>query len=110
MKFRCGANQGPSRGSGVDGITCRHSDVAAIALFRLKSDSNEAGRAEIDDAVHVTGEVSINRYVVAQDVGYAINPTHIEGQIEGGVAWGIRVQSLPITAEKIALRLQGENE
>lgn len=37
----------------------------------------------------LTGEVSINRYVVAQDVGYAINPTYIEGQIEGGVAQGI---------------------
>ena len=37
----------------------------------------------------VTGDVSINRYVVAQDVGYAINPTYIEGQIEGGVAQGI---------------------
>jgi CO/xanthine dehydrogenase Mo-binding subunit len=37
----------------------------------------------------VTGEVTINRYVVAQDVGYAINPTYIEGQIEGGVAQGI---------------------
>ena len=37
----------------------------------------------------ITGEVSINRYVVAQDVGYAINPTYIEGQIEGGVAQGI---------------------
>lgn len=37
----------------------------------------------------VTGEVSINRYVVAQDVGFAINPTYIEGQIEGGVAQGI---------------------
>ena len=38
---------------------------------------------------HMTGEVSINRYVVVQDVGYAINPTYIEGQIEGGVAQGI---------------------
>jgi CO/xanthine dehydrogenase Mo-binding subunit len=36
-----------------------------------------------------TGEVTINRYVVAQDVGYAINPTYIEGQIEGGVAQGL---------------------
>jgi CO/xanthine dehydrogenase Mo-binding subunit len=36
-----------------------------------------------------TGSVSINRYVVAQDVGFAINPTYIEGQIEGGVAQGI---------------------
>jgi CO/xanthine dehydrogenase Mo-binding subunit len=26
---------------------------------------------------------------VAQDVGFAINPTYIEGQIEGGVAQGI---------------------
>jgi CO/xanthine dehydrogenase Mo-binding subunit len=36
-----------------------------------------------------TGSVNINRYVVAQDVGFAINPTYIEGQIEGGVAQGI---------------------
>ena len=33
--------------------------------------------------------MSINRYVVVQDVGFAINPTYIEGQIEGGVAQGI---------------------
>lgn len=36
-----------------------------------------------------TGEVKINKYVVAQDVGFAINPTYIEGQIEGGVIQGI---------------------
>ena len=36
-----------------------------------------------------TGEVSINKYVVAQDVGFALNPTYIEGQIEGGVAQGL---------------------
>ena len=36
-----------------------------------------------------TGDVTIERYVVAQDVGFAINPTYIEGQIEGGVAQGI---------------------
>ncbi|MCC7346512.1 MAG: xanthine dehydrogenase family protein molybdopterin-binding subunit, partial [Variibacter sp.] len=36
-----------------------------------------------------TGEVTIHRYVVAQDVGYAINPTYIEGQIEGGVSQGL---------------------
>jgi CO/xanthine dehydrogenase Mo-binding subunit len=27
--------------------------------------------------------------VVAQDVGFAMNPTYIEGQIEGGVAQGL---------------------
>jgi CO/xanthine dehydrogenase Mo-binding subunit len=36
-----------------------------------------------------TGEITIHRYVVAQDVGFAINPTYIEGQIEGGVAQGL---------------------
>ncbi|MBV9861812.1 MAG: xanthine dehydrogenase family protein molybdopterin-binding subunit [Alphaproteobacteria bacterium] len=36
-----------------------------------------------------TGEVTIHRYVVAQDVGFALNPTYIEGQIEGGVSQGI---------------------
>lgn len=36
-----------------------------------------------------TGAVTIVRYVVAQDVGRAINPTMIEGQIHGGVAQGL---------------------
>ena len=36
-----------------------------------------------------TGEITIHRYVVAQDVGFAINPTYIEGQIEGGVSQGL---------------------
>ncbi|MCC7347081.1 MAG: xanthine dehydrogenase family protein [Variibacter sp.] len=36
-----------------------------------------------------TGEVVINDYVVAQDVGFAINPTYVEGQIEGGVVQGL---------------------
>ncbi|HKW94872.1 MAG TPA: xanthine dehydrogenase family protein molybdopterin-binding subunit [Methylomirabilota bacterium] len=36
-----------------------------------------------------TGEVTIHKYVVAQDVGFALNPRYIEGQIEGGVAQGL---------------------
>jgi CO/xanthine dehydrogenase Mo-binding subunit len=36
-----------------------------------------------------TGEITIQRYVVAQDVGFALNPTYIEGQIEGGVSQGL---------------------
>ncbi len=36
-----------------------------------------------------TGEITLHRYVVAQDVGFALNPTYIEGQIEGGVAQGL---------------------
>lgn len=36
-----------------------------------------------------TGRVTVLRYAVAQDVGRAINPQMIEGQIHGGVVQGI---------------------
>ncbi len=36
-----------------------------------------------------TGKVSILRYTAVQDVGKAIHPTYVEGQIQGGVAQGI---------------------
>ncbi|MDP9366014.1 MAG: xanthine dehydrogenase family protein molybdopterin-binding subunit [Chloroflexota bacterium] len=41
---------------------------------------------EIDD---LTGETKVRRYVAVQDVGFAINPAAVEGQIHGGVAQGI---------------------
>ncbi|MBO0737041.1 MAG: xanthine dehydrogenase family protein molybdopterin-binding subunit [Alphaproteobacteria bacterium] len=36
-----------------------------------------------------TGKVTILRFVAAQDVGCAIHPSYVEGQIQGGVAQGI---------------------
>jgi len=36
-----------------------------------------------------TGRVSIERYTAFQDVGRAIHPGYVEGQIQGGVAQGI---------------------
>jgi CO/xanthine dehydrogenase Mo-binding subunit len=36
-----------------------------------------------------TGKVTILRYTAAQDVGKAIHPSYVEGQIQGGVAQGI---------------------
>ena len=36
-----------------------------------------------------TGEVEVVRYVVVQDVGRAINPAEVEGQIVGGVTQGL---------------------
>ncbi len=41
-----------------------------------------------------TGEVEVKQYVAIQDVGFALNPMLVEGQIQGGVAqgigWGLR--------------------
>ena len=36
-----------------------------------------------------TGEVTIERYVVADDVGTVLNPALVEGQILGGIAQGV---------------------
>ncbi len=36
-----------------------------------------------------TGKVSILRYTAAQDVGCAVHPSYVEGQIHGGVAQGV---------------------
>jgi CO/xanthine dehydrogenase Mo-binding subunit len=36
-----------------------------------------------------TGEVRVLDYVASQDVGYAINPAAVEGQIHGGVVQGL---------------------
>jgi len=36
-----------------------------------------------------TGHVTVLRYTAAQDVGRAIHPAYVEGQVQGGVAQGI---------------------
>ena len=36
-----------------------------------------------------TGKVDILRYTASQDVGKAVHPSYVEGQIQGGVAQGI---------------------
>ena len=36
-----------------------------------------------------TGQVTIIRYTAVQDVGRAIHPSYVEGQIQGGAAQGI---------------------
>jgi CO/xanthine dehydrogenase Mo-binding subunit len=36
-----------------------------------------------------TGRATVVRYTAAQDVGRAIHPSYVEGQIQGGVAQGV---------------------
>jgi CO/xanthine dehydrogenase Mo-binding subunit len=42
-----------------------------------------------DISVDNTGRVTIERYTAFQDVGKAIHPSYVEGQIQGGAAQGI---------------------
>ncbi len=46
----------------------------------------QAAEVEVDPD---TGRVRVLRYVVAQDVGFAINPKSVEGQMQGGAAQGL---------------------
>ncbi|MEL7565991.1 MAG: molybdopterin cofactor-binding domain-containing protein, partial [Dehalobacterium sp.] len=46
----------------------------------------QVAEVEVDTT---TGEVKVINFVAAQDVGKAINPMSVEGQIEGGIAQGI---------------------
>ena len=48
--------------------------------------SVHAADVEVDDE---TGKVRIKAYAAAQDVGLAINPLSVEGQIQGAVTQGI---------------------
>jgi CO/xanthine dehydrogenase Mo-binding subunit len=43
---------------------------------------------EVDEA---TGEVTVLRWVSAQDAGFAVNPLNVEGQIQGGTTQGMGI-------------------
>jgi CO/xanthine dehydrogenase Mo-binding subunit len=84
-------------------------DVAPLPLARLAAQSARTGGPISAQAalnvqgagpgfgVHVcdvevdpeTGVVSVLRYTAAQDVGKAIHPSYVEGQVQGGVAQGV---------------------
>jgi xanthine dehydrogenase molybdenum-binding subunit len=46
----------------------------------------QAAEVEVDTR---TGEVKVLRVIVANDVGFAVNPLGLKGQIEGGVVMGV---------------------
>ena len=73
-------------------------DISAAAESGLSAEASfttehmtypYGGHAAVVKVDPETGEVTIERYVVAYDVGRAINPMLIEGQIQGGVAQGV---------------------
>jgi CO/xanthine dehydrogenase Mo-binding subunit len=54
--------------------------------FHYPSFHCHAAEVEVDPG---TGEVTVLRYAAAHDIGFAVNPRLVEGQIHGGVAQGI---------------------
>ena len=82
---------GPISGTGSFVAAAPKFDVGTVtgaAVTGLSGVSYHAHYAEVEvDAA--TGSIDILRYVVAQDVGRAINPAMIRGQVRGAVAQGI---------------------
>ena len=75
MSMSFGAKYEPVFGRGSTAITVSSPGFAA-----------HLAEVEVDDA---TGETVVLNYVAVQDVGFAINPALVEGQIHGGVVQGL---------------------
>ncbi|HWX48887.1 MAG TPA: xanthine dehydrogenase family protein molybdopterin-binding subunit [Roseomonas sp.] len=63
-------------------------DAAEIAAIPAHTFPNGCHIAEVE-ADPDTGHVEVARYIVVDDVGHALNPLIVRGQVHGGVAQGI---------------------
>lgn len=83
MTFREAARRLPGTGGNIQG----HADIVSTNVGKV----GESFGAHVAD-VHVdreTGKVTVLRYTAVQDVGRAIHPAYVEGQIQGGAVQGI---------------------
>ncbi|MDR3523686.1 MAG: xanthine dehydrogenase family protein molybdopterin-binding subunit [Acetobacteraceae bacterium] len=63
-------------------------DAAEIAEIKSHTFPNGCHIAEVEVDPD-TGEIAVKRYVVMDDVGRAVNPMIVRGQVHGGVAQGL---------------------
>jgi carbon-monoxide dehydrogenase large subunit len=75
------------RAKAAAGQTAVTLDAAEVAPIKAHTFPNGCHMAEIEVDPE-TGVVELMRYVVADDVGKAINPLIVRGQVAGGVAQG----------------------
>jgi CO/xanthine dehydrogenase Mo-binding subunit len=76
------------------GLAAKLAKTGGPVIGRGTSTHNKPGGAFATHVVDVevdpeTGKVTILRYTAAQDVGTAIHPSYVEGQVQGGVVQGI---------------------
>ena len=64
--------------------------LAVIEAYHPTANPNPVGVVFADVAVDVgTGEIKVQKLVLVHDVGRAINPTTVEGQLQGAVSMGL---------------------
>lgn len=103
VRERSGAGRGMSLAELVQACDYRGVATAHLGLWRAESGSFDPADGQGDSfpdytfgthAAEVevdldTGEVRVTDYAAAHDVGRAINPMRVEGQIQGGVYQGL---------------------
>ncbi len=88
------ATQREKAKAGEDVTTLDAAEVANIDAHTFPNGCHIA-EVEIDPE---TGHVQVVRYVVCDDVGKAVNPMIVRGQVHGGVAQGLGQATLERTA------------
>jgi xanthine dehydrogenase molybdenum-binding subunit len=103
-EWECPVEQVVYENGGLSGPAGKRMTFKEIAALVNKHGDPVIGRGSADPqacggafATHIvdvevdpdTGKVKILRYTAAQDVGTAVHPSYVEGQIQGGVAQGI---------------------
>jgi xanthine dehydrogenase molybdenum-binding subunit len=64
--------------------------IAVVESYHPTANPNPFGAVFADVAVDVeTGDVKVEKLVLVHDIGRAINPTTVEGQLEGGMSLGV---------------------
>ena len=64
--------------------------IGVIEAYHPTANPNPFGVVFADVAVDVgTGEVKVEKLVLVHDIGRAINPTTVEGQLQGGISMGL---------------------
>jgi aerobic carbon-monoxide dehydrogenase large subunit len=74
-----------------DVIAADHDGLAATAYVRAVPSGTSVFAVHIAEVAvdSETGQISVERYFVACDIGRAINPMIVEGQLTGGVVQGL---------------------
>jgi CO/xanthine dehydrogenase Mo-binding subunit len=94
MAFPAGSNAGAFEPLDIPAIAMKAGRTGGPIASEVTVNAQGAGAgfgAHICDVTvdQETGQVTIERYTAIQDVGKAIHPSYVEGQIQGGAVQGI---------------------
>ena len=84
LSLRRLANDAILKGTGATRV------IAVMESYHPTANPNPFGAVFADVAVDIeTGEVKVEKLVLVHDIGRAINPMTVEGQLEGGISMGL---------------------